>query len=70
MNGLVGFMNTGIGRVARVVLGLVLVALGLLSLQGTAGTILAVVGLVPIVMGIWGRCLLELVSPKPASSRA
>lgn len=70
MNGLIGFMNGGIGRAARIVLGLALIALGLLSIQGTVGVVVAIVGLVPLVMGIWGRCLLELVAPKPISRHA
>ncbi len=64
MNALVEFMNTGAGRALRIVLGIALVYLGLAVVGGTAGLILAVVGLAPIVMGIWGRCLLELVAPK------
>ncbi len=63
MNGLIGFMNGGIGRAARIILGLALIALGILSIQGTAGIVVAIVGLVPLAMGIWGRCLLELVAP-------
>ena len=70
MNGLIGFMNAGIGRAARVVLGLALIALGIVSIQGTAGVVVAIVGLVPLAMGIWGRCLLELVAPKPISRHA
>ncbi len=70
MNGLIGFMNRGIGRAARVALGLALIALGILSIQGTTGAAVAIVGLVPLVMGIWGRCLLELVAPRPLSRHA
>ena len=53
-------MNTGIGRAARVILGLALIALGTPLSTGHRGRVLAVVGLVPLAMGIWGRCLLEL----------
>ncbi len=70
MNGLIGFMNGGTGRAARIIAGLALIALGLASIQGTAGVVVAIVGLVPLVMGIWGRCLLELVAPKPISRHA
>ncbi len=70
MNGLVEFMNTAAGRIARIVLGLALIALGLLSLGGTTGTVVALAGLVPLVMGLWGRCLLELVAPHPISHHA
>ncbi len=69
MIGLIGFMNGAVGRAARVVLGLALVAWGLLSLGGTTGIAVAVIGLLPIAMGLWGRCLLELVAPAPTARR-
>jgi hypothetical protein len=41
----------------------VLIWLGLLGpLAGsTGGAIVAIIGVVPIIMGIWGRCLLQFV---------
>ena len=70
MTGLVTFMNTTTGRAARAVLGLALIAWGLASLGGTTGLIVAIVGLVPLAMGLWGRCLLELIAPQRASRHA
>ncbi len=64
MVSLVSFMNTGWGRALRVVLGLVLVYAGLAIIGGTFGWVVVLIGLVPIVMGLWGRCLLELAAPK------
>lgn len=63
MAGLFTFMNSMAGRILRIVLGLVLIWLGLLGpLAGsTGGVIVAIIGVVPIVMGIWGRCLLQFV---------
>ena len=61
MSGLINFMNETAGRVLRVVLGLVLVYLGLAVLGDTIGMIVAVIGLVPIAMGLWGKCLLQFV---------
>ena len=66
MKGLISFMQSAAGRVLRVVLGIVLVYVGLALLGGTVGIILAIVGLLPIVMGIWGPCLLGFIF-KPAS---
>ncbi len=63
MTGLVNFMNTTAGRALRVVLGLVLIYAGIAMLGGTAGWIVAIVGLVPIAMGIYGHCLIEYVLP-------
>src|SRR5579864_104517 len=48
MSNLIHFLNGAFGRVLRVALGVALVWYGLLILGGTAGGILAVVGLVPI----------------------
>jgi len=67
MKELINFMQSGWGRVLRVVLGLVLVYVGWVVLGGTVGIIVAIVGLLPIVMGIWGPCLLGFVF-KPASA--
>lgn len=61
MKTLVTFMNTIAGRAARIVLGLALVYVGLVSVGGTTGYVVAVIGLLPIAMGLWGRCVLELV---------
>ncbi len=64
MNILINFMNSTLGRAARVVLGLALIYVGLALVGGTAGLIVAVIGLAPIAMGAWGRCLLEAVAPQ------
>lgn len=61
---LVSFMNGPIGRLARIGLGVALIAVGLAVVGGTGGTILAAVGLVPIALGISGHCLLEFLAPK------
>ena len=54
-HGFTGFMASGGGRVARITLGLGLVALGLL-LGTTAGYALAAFGLVPIGAGVFNLC--------------
>ncbi len=65
MNGLIQFMNTTIGRLLRIVLGIVLLYVGLVTMGGTlAGYAVAVIGLLPIVMGIWGHCVLEFIFPQ------
>jgi hypothetical protein len=67
MKGLINFLQSAAGRGLRVVLGIALVYAGLAVLGGTGGLVLAVVGLLPIVMGIWGPCLLGFIF-KPASA--
>jgi len=61
MKGLVDFMQGTFGRLLRVVLGLALVYVGLAVVGGTAGIVVAVIGLLPIAMGVWGPCLLGFV---------
>jgi len=68
MSNLIQFFNGRFGRVLRLALGVAFIWYGLLVLGGTAGAILAVVGLVPIGLGVWGRCLLELVPSKTAGT--
>ncbi len=65
MNTLINFMQNGLGRVARVILGLALVYVGLAVLGGTAGIVIAIVGLLPIAMGAWGPCLLGSIFKQP-----
>jgi Inner membrane protein YgaP-like, transmembrane domain len=51
------FMASTAGRITRVVAGVVLIALGLLVLKGTAGIIVAVIGLVPLAAGLFDFCV-------------
>ncbi len=62
MKGLIDLMQGTFGRGLRVVLGLALIYLGLAVVGGTAGIVLAIVGVLPIAMGAWGPCLLGFVS--------
>lgn len=54
--------EAGWDRAVRVVLGVVLVALGFGVVGGTAGTVLGVVGLIPLVTGATGFCPLYAVA--------
>ncbi|MER2599462.1 MAG: DUF2892 domain-containing protein [Caldilineales bacterium] len=66
MNGLVAFMNSAVGRILRIVIGLVLIYVGLFgSMQGSVGGyIVAIIGLVPLALGLTGRCLLQSLAGK------
>jgi Inner membrane protein YgaP-like, transmembrane domain len=57
MSSFVTFMQSTTGRILRIVVGIVLIALGLLAVQGVWGIVLAVVGLVPLIAGLGGVCL-------------
>ena len=65
MKGLIGFMQGTVGRILRVVLGLALIYVGLAVVGGTPGIVVAIIGLLPIAMGVWGPCLLSFIF-KPA----
>ncbi len=61
----VKFMTSGMGRGARIVLGIVIMFVGLMVVQGTFGTILAVVALVPISGGLFDFCLIGFAMGYP-----
>jgi len=64
MTAFVAFMNGAIGRWLRVLLGIALIVYGLLVFGGTAGAVIAAIGLLPIALGLWGHCLLEPFPPR------
>ena len=43
-----------------VVLGLIVIYLGLVRMSSAGGRVLAVAGLLPVAMGLWGPCLVNL----------
>jgi len=55
--GFAKFMSSGLGRGLRIVVGLALIVIGLFSVGGTGGIILAVVGAVPLLAGVFDVCL-------------
>jgi len=50
----------GIDRVLRVALGIAMAAIGLFVLKGTTGTVLSIIGLIPLATGLVGFCPLYL----------
>lgn len=50
----------GIDRIIRIVLGLALIVIGFFALGGTVGTIVGVIGFIPLLTGLAGWCLLYL----------
>ena len=67
MNPFVKFMASPAGRLTRIVAGLVLVALGLWVIKDTAGIIVAVIGLVPLVAGVFDFCVFAPLFGAPLS---
>lgn len=58
------------GRVARIVAGIGLIAGGLLAVGGTAGIVLAAVGLVPLLAGAFDVCVFSALFGGPLSGPA
>lgn len=56
MKGLVPFMQSVTGRSLRAILGLALIIGGIFGIPGTAGWIVAVIGLIPLFAGVFGVC--------------
>ncbi len=52
------FIASSGGRVIRVVAGLILILAGLVWMHGLAGMVVAVIGLVPLLAGVFDWCVL------------
>jgi hypothetical protein len=70
MNKFFAFMEGPVGRGARVALGFFLVYLGIGRMGGHAGSAVAMAGLLPILMGMWGPCLARLAINRWRTSHA
>lgn len=53
----VRLMTSGLGRALRIVMGLVLIYVGYFVIGNTVGIILAIVGLVPLLAGLFDYCV-------------
>ena len=69
MNPFVKFMSSTTGRITRIVAGIALIALGLLVVQGVGGIILAIVGLLPLVAGLFDFCVFAPLFRAPLSGK-
>jgi hypothetical protein len=67
---LVSFMASTAGRATRIIAGIVLIALGLFVMGGSGGFIVAVIGAVPLLAGIFDVCLFAPLFGKPLSGDA
>lgn len=67
MNPFVKFMASPAGRITRFVAGIVLVALGLLVMHGVGGIIVTIVGLVPLLAGLFDFCVFAPLFGAPMS---
>ena len=65
MNPFVKFMASKTGRIIRILAGIALVAWGLLGLGGTTGIVVAVIGLVPLLAGLFDVCVFAPLFKNP-----
>jgi hypothetical protein len=63
-SGFARFINSTVGRVTRVIAGLAIIGGGY-SLGGTGGTVLMIVGLVPLGAGIFNLCVISALLGGP-----
>jgi len=61
------FVNSPTGRVVRVVVGIALILWGYTRLGSTAGIVLIVVGLIPLLAGVFDLCLVSALLGGPIS---
>jgi hypothetical protein len=59
------FISTGAGRGLRVIVGIALICYGYLHRPSTTGTVLMIVGLVPLVAGILNWCIISALLGGP-----
>ena len=67
MNPFVSFMASTPGRITRIVAGIALIAWGLMSLGGTTGIVVAFVGAVPLLAGLFDFCVFAPLFGDPMS---
>jgi hypothetical protein len=67
MNPFIKFMASTAGRVVRIVAGIALIAVGLLAIQGIGGIVVAVVGALPLVAGLFDFCVFAALFGAPLS---
>jgi hypothetical protein len=67
MNPFIRFMASTTGRIIRIVAGLALIGWGLMSLGGTAGILVAVIGAVPLLAGLLDFCIFAPLFGNPFS---
>jgi Protein of unknown function (DUF2892) len=64
----VAFMSSSAGRAVRVVVGALLIVVGLVLVGGTGGTVMAVIGALPLATGLLGICFLSALFGQPKAS--
>ena len=69
MNPFIKFMASPAGRIVRILAGIALIAWGLAGLGGTLGIVVAVIGAVPLLAGIFDFCVFAPLFGNPLSGK-
>ena len=67
MNPFVSFMASTTGRIFRLVVGIALIAWGWFGLGGVTGIVVAVIGLLPLLAGVFDFCVFAPLFGAPLS---
>lgn len=67
--GFAKFMAGTTGRLIRIIAGVVLILVGLQVVGGTAGIIIAIIGVLPILAGVLNICLIAPLIGAPFSGK-
>jgi hypothetical protein len=67
MNPVISFLASTNGRIIRVAAGAALVLWGTMGLSGTAAVVVTVIGLVPLLAGLFDRCVFAPLFGAPFS---
>jgi hypothetical protein len=69
MSALIEFLASTRGRGVRIIVGAVLILVGLYVIGGTAGVIVTVIGIIPVLAGAADVCLLAPLFKMPFSGK-
>ncbi|MFN2236384.1 MAG: YgaP-like transmembrane domain [Anaerolineales bacterium] len=64
------FMVTRVGGIIRIVVGLVLIVVGICGGQGVVGYMMVIAGLVPLVAGVFDKCVFAALFRLPMDGAA
>ena len=67
MNPFISFMASTAGRIVRIVAGIALIAWGLVGLGGATGIVVAVIGALPLLAGLFDFCVFAPLFGAPLS---
>jgi hypothetical protein len=70
MNSFLRFMVTRAGSIIRIIVGLILIVVGICWGQGAVGYLMVIAGLVPLVAGIFDKCIFAALFRLPADGSA